>query len=102
MRELAHDRVQRAEDVVSIGDVVDVKVVKIEQEGNRDRLTLSLRALASDPWEGVERIAPVGTIVGGQVTRLTEFGAFVRLAAGIEGLLHVSELGARVRHPSEK
>lgn len=101
VRELSHDRVQKPEDVLSIGDVVDVKVLKLEREGDRLKVTLSLKALAGDPWEGVATIAPVGRVVAGQVTRLTEFGAFVRLAPGVEGLLHVSELGARVTHPSD-
>jgi small subunit ribosomal protein S1 len=102
MRELSHDRVQRAEDAVSVGDVVEVKVMKLEREGDRTKITLSLKALAGDPWEGIETIAPVGRVVAGQVTRLADFGAFVRLGAGIEGLLHVSELGARVGHPSDR
>ncbi|MFK7987132.1 MAG: S1 RNA-binding domain-containing protein [Sandaracinaceae bacterium] len=101
MRELSHDRVQRADDIVSVGDVVHVKVTKIEPDSDKDRvrITLSLKALAADPWEGVETIAPVGRVVAGQVTRIAEFGAFVRLGTGIEGLLHVSELS--VKHPSE-
>ncbi len=101
VRELSHDRVQRPEDVVAVGDVVEVKLTKLEREGEKLKITLSLKALAADPWEGIEAIAAVGRVVAGQVTRLTEFGAFVRLAAGVEGLLHVSELGARVSHPSE-
>lgn len=101
MRELSHDRVQRAEDVVAVGDIVEVRVMKLERDGERLKITLSLKALAADPWQGVSAIAPVGRVVAGQVTRLTEFGAFVRLAAGVEGLLHVSELGARVSNPAD-
>ena len=101
-RELSHDRVQRPEDVVQVGDVVDVKVLRIETEdNNKTRITLSLKALAGDPWDGIRAAAPIGRVVAGQVTRLADFGAFVRLAPGIEGLLHRSELGARVGHPSE-
>lgn len=105
VRELSHDRVQRPEDVVSVGDVVEVKVLRLEKdakEGGRPKVTLSLKALAADPWQGIDRIAPVGKVVAGQVTRLADFGAFVRLAAGVEGLLHVSELGARTQHPSDQ
>ncbi|MEQ9080235.1 MAG: S1 RNA-binding domain-containing protein, partial [Sandaracinaceae bacterium] len=102
VRELSHDRVQRADDVLSVGDVVEVKVTRIEQDGGKTKITLSLKALAADPWDGIETIAPVGKVLGGQVTRLADFGAFVRLAAGVEGLLHVSELDARVEHPSEQ
>lgn len=100
VRELSHDRV-RVEDVVSIGDVVEVQIRKVEQDGDKLKITLSLKALATDPWDGIDAIAPVGRVVAGQVSKLMEFGAFVRLAAGVEGLLHVSELGASVRHPSE-
>lgn len=99
MRELSHDRVQRADDIVSVGDVVHVKVLKIETKDDKVRISLSLKALAADPWEGVESIAPVGRVVAGQVTRLADFGAFIRLGTGIEGLLHVSELS--VNHPSD-
>lgn len=101
IRELSHDRVQRPEDVVAVGDVVSVKVTRIEEDGGRTKISLSLKALAADPWDGITAIAPVGKVLAGQVTRLTDFGAFVRLAAGVEGLLHVSELGPRVRSPSE-
>ncbi len=102
VRELSHDRVQRPEDVLAVGDVVEVKLTKLEREGEKLKLTLSLKALAADPWEGIDAIAQVGRVVAGQVTRLADFGAFVRIAAGVEGLLHVSELGARVSHPSEQ
>jgi small subunit ribosomal protein S1 len=93
MRELSHDRVQRAEDVIAVGDVVEVKVTKIEPDGKRTKITLSLKALSADPWDGIETIAPVGRVVAGQVTKLADFGAFVRIASGVEGLLHISELG---------
>lgn len=102
IRELSHDRVQRTEDVLAIGDIVEVKVTKLEREGDRLKVTLSLKALAADPWDGIEAIAPVGRVVAGQVTKLSDFGAFVRLAAGVEGLLHVSELGARVQHAGDR
>lgn len=101
MRELSHDRVQRAEDIVSVGDTVEVKILRLEQDGERLKITLSLRALAADPWQGVEAVAPRGRVVAGQVTRMTEFGAFVRLGPGIEGLLHVSELGLRGSSPAD-
>jgi small subunit ribosomal protein S1 len=100
-RELSHER-RSPEAVVSTGDVVEVVVQKVEQpEDEKVRITLSLKALASDPWDGIDALFRPGEVVPGQVSRLTDFGAFVRLSAGIEGLLHVSELGARVRHASE-
>jgi small subunit ribosomal protein S1 len=105
-QELSHERGQRAEDVVSPGDVVEVQVRDIKEgvvdkRGNvTTKITLSLKALASDPWASVELVAPVGKVQRGTVTRMMDFGAFVRLGAGIEGLLHISELGGKVEHPS--
>src|SRR5690606_31217023 len=80
LRELSHDRVQRAEDVVAVGDVVEVKLTKLEREGSRLKITLSLKALAADPWEGTDAIAPVGHVVGGQVTDHATFGAVLTAA----------------------
>jgi small subunit ribosomal protein S1 len=105
--ELSHDRGQKAGDVLSAGDVVEVQVREIKENvadkrgETRTKLTLSLKALAVDPWDAVEGVAPEGKVVRGTVTRVVEFGAFVRLGAGVEGLLHVSELGGKVTHPSE-
>lgn len=99
-RELSHER-KSPEAVVSTGDLVEVVVQKVEADQEPPRITLSLKALATDPWDAIDALFRPGEVVRGQVSRLTEFGAFVRLAAGVEGLLHVTELGARVRHPSE-
>ncbi|MEM9860231.1 MAG: S1 RNA-binding domain-containing protein [Myxococcota bacterium] len=98
-RELSYDR-RRPDQVVSTGQEVEVMVQEIQEKGDDLRITLSLKALADDPWDSVERVAPVGTVVKGTVRRLMDFGAFIELAPGIEGLLHVSELGGRQRHPS--
>ncbi len=105
LRELSHERV-KPEDVVSIGDVVEVQIKAIENKTDakghaKTEITLSLKALAADPWTAIDAVAPVGRVVAGQVTRLAEFGAFVRIAPGVEGLLHVSELGAKVRHAQD-
>ncbi|MDQ3034028.1 MAG: S1 RNA-binding domain-containing protein [Myxococcota bacterium] len=99
-RELSHDRV-RPEDVVQLGDVLEVQVKGIEKKGDKTEVTLSLKALAGDPWTAIEAVAPIGRVVAGQVSRVAEFGAFVRIAPGVEGLLHVSELGARVQHAKD-
>ncbi len=104
--ELAHGRVTHPQDVLTVGQPVDVQVLRIEKTGNPkhpDRIALSIRALAADPWqEAVERF-PAGARVRGTVTRVQPFGAFVELAPGIEGLVHISELGAgrRITHPHE-
>ncbi|MEM9068734.1 MAG: S1 RNA-binding domain-containing protein [Myxococcota bacterium] len=98
-RELSYDR-RRADQVVSVGDHVEVVVLEIEKRGEKTRLTLSLKALTDDPWASVDRVAPRGQVVQGVVRKLMDFGAFVELAPGVEGLLHVSELGAGAAHPS--
>lgn len=98
-RELSYAR-QRPDEVVSVGQSVEVMVQEVTKKGDDLRITLSLKALADDPWENVGHAAPSGTVVQGTVRRLMDFGAFVELAPGIEGLLHVSELGAGARHPS--
>jgi len=101
VRELSWDRVERPEDVLHVDDVVTAVVLDLDWE--RERITVSLRAAEGDPWESVpDRYAP-GQTVTGTVTRLAPFGAFVRLEPGVEGLVHVSKLGAgpRVKHPEE-
>jgi small subunit ribosomal protein S1 len=104
--ELSHDRGKKAADVLAPGDLVEVLVRDVKQ-GQPDKrgepttkITLSLKALAADPWLDVERHAPEGKVLQGTVTRLMEFGAFIQLTAGVEGLLHISELGGKVVHPS--
>ncbi|HKU38977.1 MAG TPA: S1 RNA-binding domain-containing protein [Polyangiales bacterium] len=104
--ELSFDRGKKAADVLAPGDVVEVQVRAIQTDVQNKRgepsvkITLSLKALSVDPWEDVEKVVPIGRVVRGSVTRLADFGAFVQLAPGIEGLLHVSELGGKVAHPS--
>ncbi len=100
-RELSYDR-RRPDQVVSVGDHVEVSVVEIQrpQDGGKTKVTLSLKALMDDPWERIDDVAPRGHVVAGIVRKLMDFGAFIELAPGIEGLLHVSELGAGAAHPS--
>lgn len=99
--ELAWGR-QRPEDVVHTGQQVEVEVVRIETGNDgRERISLSMRALAEDPFDATVEQMPEGTIVQGRVVRLQPFGAFVEIVPGVEGLLHVSAFGKRVGHPSE-
>ncbi len=97
--ELGFTRVDKPEDVLRLGQELDVAVLKIEG----DRISLSLKALASDPWRDATASLTEGTRVKGTITRLQPFGAFVEIAPGVEGLVHVSELGAgrRINHPKE-
>jgi small subunit ribosomal protein S1 len=76
--------------VVSVGQEVEVEVLDVDLE--RERVSLSLKATQEDPWKEFERKYQAGEIIDGQVTKLVPFGAFVRVAQGIEGLVHISEL----------
>lgn len=96
--ELSYERVGKAADVLSPGDAVEVQVLAIGEAENRrgektPKITLSLKALAADPWQTVDARVPEGKVVSGVVTRVVDFGVFLRIAPGLEGLLHVSELG---------
>jgi len=104
--ELAFHRVKHPSEILSVGQPLEVSVLRIDKTDNPKRpekIALSIRALARDPWAEAAQKFPVGSRVQGQVTRLQPFGAFVELAPGIEGLIHVSELGTgkRVTHPQE-
>ncbi len=99
--ELSHDTHVKPADVVKPGDILEVQVKDVRQHEGQARITLSLKALSADPWTALDVIAPPGRVLAGTVTRVVDFGAFVRLAAGVEGLLHVSELPGRVEHPSK-
>jgi small subunit ribosomal protein S1 len=103
--ELGHARAAHPSDVLAVGQRVEAKVVKLEPDpgGGRGRVGLSLRALAPDPWTTVAERFPVGASVAGIVRRLEQFGAFVELAPGIDGLVHVSRLALdrRVSHPRQ-
>lgn len=99
--ELSHDTQVRPADVLKLGDVVEVQVKDLRTHEGQTKITLSLKALSADPWEALAVVAPVGRVVSGVVTRLADFGAFVRIAAGVEGLLHISELSGRPDHPSK-
>jgi small subunit ribosomal protein S1 len=105
--ELSYDRVKSAGDVLSPGDQVevqvrDVKPVTPQRPGDATvKITLSLKALAADPWEQIDTITREGMVVEGVITRVMEFGGFVRLGPGIEGLLHVSELGGKVQRAAD-
>ncbi len=83
-------RINHPKEVVTEGEVVKVRVLNVEPE--RKRISLSIKRLAEDPWMGASHRWPAGSVVNGTVKRLEGFGAFVELAPGIEGLVHISEL----------
>ncbi|MBA3461132.1 MAG: 30S ribosomal protein S1 [Deltaproteobacteria bacterium] len=101
--ELGHSRVDKPEDVLSLGQEIDVAVLKLEPGEKGQRISLSLKALATDPWRETAAAFTPGQRMKGKITRLMQFGAFVEIAPGIEGLVHISELGAgrRINHPKE-
>ncbi len=101
--EMAHGRVEDPAELVTAGDAIEVKVLKIEERDGDRRISLSRRALEEDPWKSVAERFPEGEIFSGRVVRLESYGAFVELAPGLEGLVHVSELapGRRISHPRE-
>ena len=88
--EIAWNRVSKPSDVLSVGEQVQVRLIKIERETKR--ISLSLRQLQANPWDTIAEKYKVGQRVKGPVTRVAEFGAFVELEPGVEGLIHVSEM----------
>ena len=90
--DIAWARVNKPADVLSVGDQVDVKVLKLASEGDKRRISVGLKQLQPHPWDGVEQKYKAGDRVRGTVTRLVDFGAFVELEPGIEGLIHISEM----------
>jgi len=99
--DLAWRRVRHPSEVLNVGDEVEAKVLKFDQEKNR--VSLGMKQLGEDPWVGIARRYPQGTRLFGKVTNLTDYGAFVEVEPGIEGLVHVSEMDWTNKniHPSK-
>lgn len=101
--EIAHNRVGHPKDVLRSGDEVNVKILELKDlGGDRERISLSLKALQPDPWDGaIERVRE-GEVISGKVVSIQQFGAFVEVSPGVEGLVHVSQLArSRVSRPSD-
>ena len=90
LSELSHSRASRPADLLRIGDAVTVKVLRLDQE--KGRISLSLKALEGDPWAGVAGRLRERQVVRGRAVRSTEFGVFVELLPGVDGLLHITEI----------
>ena len=104
--QLAFGRVEHPKDILTVGQQVEVSVLSIEKTDNPrhpERIALSIRALEKDPWQDVPIQFPVGSLVTGTVSRIQPFGAFIELVPGVDGLVHISEMGAgrRINHPQE-
>jgi len=90
--DIAWGRINKPADVLSVGQQIEVKVLKLANESDKRRISVGLKQLQPHPWAGVAQTYKVGDRVQGTVTRLVEFGAFVELEPGIEGLIHISEM----------
>ncbi len=99
--DMSWGRVGHPSEVVRIDQELDVVILKVDQE--RERIALGLKQLTPSPWKKVDERYPLGTRVNGEVTNIVNYGAFVKLEEGLEGLVHISEMSwtKRVNHPSE-
>ena len=88
--DMAWRRVNHPSEILNIGETVKVQVIKINKDTHR--ISLGMKQLQSDPWDAVEKLYALGTLHKGRVTNITDYGAFVELEAGVEGLVHVSEM----------
>ncbi|MHB8789848.1 MAG: 30S ribosomal protein S1 [Desulfobulbaceae bacterium] len=88
--------------IVAVGDMIEIKVLKVEAETKR--ISLGMKQLQPNPWDVVEESYPVGSVIEGKIKNITDFGVFIGIEEGIDGLIHVSDLSwtERIKHPSEK
>jgi small subunit ribosomal protein S1 len=99
--DLSWGRVNHPSEMFKVGDEINVKILKYDRE--KERVSLGFKQLSPDPWSLVRQVYPSGARVVGKVVNLTDYGAFVELEPGVEGLIHVSEMSwsKRVKHPSK-
>jgi small subunit ribosomal protein S1 len=99
--DMSWGRVKHPSDIIAVGDKINVKVLKFDRE--KERVSLGLKQIAPDPWLDVKAKYPVEAKVTGKVVSLTDYGAFIELEEGVEGLIHVSEMSwtKRIKHPNK-
>jgi small subunit ribosomal protein S1 len=99
--DMSHGRITHPSDVVRVGEEVTVKVLKFDKA--KERISLGIRQLNPDPWESLGERLPAGSRVVGRVVSVTDYGAFVEIEPGVEGLIHISEMtwSRRMKHPSK-
>ncbi len=99
--DMSHGRVTHPSEVVHVGEEITVKVLKFDRA--KERISLGLRQLTPDPWETLPQRCPPGSRVVGRVMSITDYGAFVEIEPGVEGLIHISEMtwSRRMKHPSK-
>ncbi|MFO8057423.1 MAG: 30S ribosomal protein S1 [bacterium] len=99
--DMSYGRINHPSEVINVGDEINVKVLRFNPE--TEKVSLGLKQIMPDPWDNIEKKYPVGTIVSGNVVSVTDYGAFVELEKGVEGLVHVSEMSWSKKrvHPSK-
>ncbi|MBP0724223.1 30S ribosomal protein S1 [Bacillus sp. RG28] len=98
--QLSHKRVENPAEIVSVGDLVKVQIISIDEKTNR--LALSMKSVQPGPWDELKEDVKVGAVVEGIVKRLTNFGAFVEIQTGLEGLVHISQISEKhIKNPKE-
>src|SRR5271170_670769 len=99
--DMSHGRVTHPNEVVHVGDELTVKILKFDR--SKERISLGLRQLTPDPWETLPARCPAGSKVVGRVMSITDYGAFIEIEPGVEGLIHISEMtwSRRMKHPSK-
>jgi len=99
--DMSWGRINHPSDILKVGDEIQVKVLKFDQD--KERVSLGLKQIQPDPWENVDECYPMGSKWNGQIVSITDYGAFVELEKGVEGLVHVSEMAwtKKPRHPSK-
>ncbi|MGG7177661.1 bifunctional 4-hydroxy-3-methylbut-2-enyl diphosphate reductase/30S ribosomal protein S1 [Clostridium paraputrificum] len=100
LSQISWNHVKKAEDVLKKGDIIDVKIIELDRDAKK--LSLSIKQLTPEPWANAKEKYPEGSVVLGKVVRLNDFGAFVELEPGLDGLVHISKISHdRVEHPSQ-
>ena len=99
--DLSWGRLQHPSEMLTVGDSIQVKVLKFDKE--KERVSLGMKQLSEDPWEGVPDRYPINERVNGKVMSVTDYGAFIKLEDGVEGLVHISEMtwNRKIKHPSK-
>ena len=99
--DMSWDRIGHPSELLRIDDTIEVRILNVDKD--KEKIALGLKQTKENPWDAVEQKYPIGTRLSGEVVNLVNYGAFVRLEAGVEGLVHVSEMSwtRRINHPSE-
>lgn len=100
LSQISWNHVKSADSVLKKGDIIDVKIIEADRETNR--ISLSIKALTPEPWSNIEEKYPEGSAVLGKVVRISDFGAFVELEPGVDGLVHISKISnERINNPAD-